>query len=184
MLHHGAFMDNNIFVKYLGKYAALIKAFLPDITIGTKKRTTYADLYDVTMHELAHASHYCQAGNEFWDSYIRYILEAFITEGKEAYGTGGRERAGYCEVGEMWAYFMEASLYKDRYNVPMPTFGTSFWFRPEIFSYLYERGMTRGEIFRSLKPGVCSTDDLKDSLISMYPERETLIEQTFTLYGK
>ena len=84
----------------------------------------------------------------------------------------------------MWAYFMEASLYKDRYSVPMPTFGTSFWFRPEIFSYLYERGMTRGEIYRALKPEINSTDLLKEELISMYPERETLIEQTFTLYGK
>ena len=66
----------------------------------------------------------------------------------------------------------------------MPTFGTSFWFRPEIFSYLYERGMTRGEIYRALKPEINSTDLLKEELISMYPERETLIEQTFTLYGK
>ena len=97
----------------------------------------------------------------------------------------GHEMVGIvCEVGEKWAYFMEASLYKDRYSVPMPTFGTSFWFRPEIFSYLYERGMTRGEIYRALKPKVCSTDDLKEVLINMYPERETLISQTFTLYGK
>ena len=192
MIHHGAFPNYSIIMELLQKYLAqymdlglfVVRLFSPDITIGTKKRLTYADLYDATVHELAHASHFAQAGLEFWDPYIRYILEAFFTEGKQAYGTGGRDRAGFCEVGEMWAYFMEASLYKDRYSVPMPTFGTSFWFRPEIFSYLYERGMTRGEIYRALKPNVISTDDLKDELISMYPERETLIEQTFTLYGK
>ncbi len=192
MLHHGTFPNFSIILdlvqKYLGRYTdaawLLFRLFSPDITLGTKDRTSYADLYDATVHELSHASHYSLAGNEFWDPYIRYILEAFVTEGKQAYGTGGRERAGYCEVGEMWAYFMEASLYKDRYNVPMPTFGTSFWFRPEIFSYLYERGMTRGEIHRALKPSVCSADDLKEELIAMYPDRETLIEQTFTLYGK
>lgn len=192
MLHHGAFPNYGVIMdllrQYLGQYIDLgfflFRLFAPDITIGTKTRTTYADLYDATVHELAHASHYCQAGNDFWDPYIRYTLEAFFTEGEQAYGTGGREGAGYCEVGEMWAYFMEASLYKDRYNVPMPTFGTSYWFRPEIFSYLYERGMTRGEIYRTLKPTVCSTDDLKEELTNMYPERETLIDQTFTLYGK
>jgi hypothetical protein len=192
MLHHGAFPNFSMILslvqQYLGQYTDaawfIFRLFAPDITIGTKKRTTYADIYDATVHELAHASHYMQAGNAFWDPYIRYIMEAFITEGKQAYGTGGRTGSGYCEVGEMWAYFMEASLYKDRYNVPMPTFGTSFWFRPEIFSYLYERGMTRGEIYRALKPDVCSTDDLKEELIDMYPERETLIDQTFTLYGK
>ena len=192
MLHHGAFPQFNLIQKlmeqYLGEYMAavtfLVRLFAPDITIGTKNRKTYADLYDATVHELAHASHYSLAGNDFWDPYIRYILETFIAEKGQAYGTGGREGAGYCEVGEMWAYFMEASLYKDRYNVPMPTFGTSYWFRPEIFSYLYERGMSRSEIFRALKPNVCSTDDLRDELIDMYPERETLIEQTFTQYGK
>ena len=192
MIHHGTFPNYSIIMELLQKYLAqytdlglfVVRLFSPDITIGTKKRLTYADLYDATVHELSHASHFSQAGKEFWDPYIRYILEAFVTEGKEAYGTGGRNGAGFCEVGEMWAYFMEASLYKDRYSVPMPTFGTSFWFRPEIFSYLYERGMTRGEIYRALKPEVNSTDRLKDELISMYPERETLIEQTFTLYGK
>ena len=44
--------------------------------------------------------------------------------------------------------------------------------------------MTRGEIFRSLKPGVTSTDDLKEELTHLYPERETAILQTFTRYGK
>ena len=192
MIHHGTFPNYSIIMELLQKYLAqytdlglfVVRLFSPDITIGTKKRHTYADLYDATVHELAHASHFSQAGKVFWDPYIRYILEAFVTEGKEAYGTGGRNGAGFCEVGEMWAYFMEASLYKDRYSVPMPTFGTSFWFRPEIFSYLYERGMTRGEIYRALKPEINSTDLLKEELISMYPERETLIEQTFTLYGK
>ncbi len=192
MLHHGAYPEFNVVQKlleeYLGQYLSLasylVRLFGPDITIGTSKRWTYADLYDATIHELAHASHYAQAGNDFWGPYIKYILEAFVTEGSEAYGTGGREGSGYCEVGEMWAYFMEASLYKERYKVPMPTFGTSYWFHPEIFSYLYERGMSRGEIYRALKPEVASTDDLKEELITMYPDRETLITETFTTYGK
>ena len=121
-------------------------------------------------------------GNLFWGSYIRYVIESFVTEGGRPYGSGLADGAGYCEIGEMWAYFLEASLFKDRYGGSMPSY--SYWFKPEIFSYLYERGMTRGEIFRSLKGSVTSTDDLKEELIRLYGEREDAIRQTFNRYGK
>ena len=188
MLQQGATPNVSVILQfleeYIGPYMFLVRMFLPDITIGTGKNFSYAEIYDSTVHELAHASHYTNVGDDYWGNYMKYILESFATNGKENYGDGTGDEAGYCEVGEMWAYFMEASLCKDRYKVPMPTFGTSYWFRPEIFSYLYERGMTRGEIFRALKADVCSVDDLKDELVSLYPERENLIDQTFTLYGK
>lgn len=184
MLHHGAFLDQSLIQQYLGPYLGLIRIFLPDITIGTTGMDRYGDIYNATVHELAHASHYAQVGNLYWGEYIRYVIESFVTQGGRAYGLGIGEGAGHCEVGEMWAYFLQASLHKDRYGGSMPAAGSGFWFHPEIFSYLYERGMTRGEIFRSLKPGVTSTDDLKEELTHLYPERETAILQTFTRYGK
>ncbi len=182
MLHHGAFLDQNLIQKYLGEYLGIIKIFLPDVTIGTDGMQNYQQIYRATVHELAHASHYAQVGNLFWGSYIRYVIESFVTEGGRPYGSGLADGAGYCEIGEMWAYFLEASLFKDRYGGSMPSY--SFWFKPEIFSYLYERGMTRGEIFRSLKGSVTSTDDLKEELIRLYGEREDAIRQTFNRYGK
>ena len=186
MLHHGAFVDDNELIqKYLSGYASLLKVFLPDITIGAKAGDgAFVDLYSSVMHEMAHASHYAQVGNTWWSRYISYVLRSYVTEGREAYGSGNGDDAGYCEIGEMWAYFMESVLFKDRYSGDLPAFGTSFWFYPQIFRYLYERGMTCSQIFRSLKPGVTSRDDLLDALTELYPERETTLSQVFSRYSR
>ena len=66
----------------------------------------------------------------------------------------------------------------------MKQFGNTYWFKPDIFTYLYERGISRGELFRALTPEVASTDDLKEQLIALLPDRETVIKQTFQHYGK
>ncbi|MBQ3766585.1 MAG: hypothetical protein II874_07610 [Bacteroidales bacterium] len=186
MLHHGAFIeDNELVQKYLGGYASLLKRFLPDITIGAAAGDgSFIDIYSSVMHELAHASHYMQVGNAWWGKYITYILMSFVKEGREAYGSGTRADAGYCEVGEMWGYFMESVLFKDRYGGDLPTFGTSFWFYPQIFRYLYERGVTCSGIFRALKSTVSSRDDLQDALLNLYPERESMITQVFNRYSR
>jgi len=184
MLHHGSFVKNALLEKYLGQYMGIIKQFLPDITIGTKDQMNYASIYSNVSHELSHASHYAQVGNEFWGPYIEYVLESFVTQGGNCYGDGTAENAGYCEVGEMWGYFMEASLFKDRYGGTLNSYGNSFWFKPDIFSYLYERGMSRSEMYRALTSEVHSRSALKEKLTTLYPERETMIEQTFNRYGK
>lgn len=184
MLHQGVFADIGQMTEKLGVYADLISVFLPDITIGCKDLPDYPSIYASTVHELAHASHFVSAGKEYWQEYIKYILRSFVYEGGSVYGNGNGEGAGYCEVGEMWAYFMESALFRDRYGGSMPDVGTSFWFRPQILRYLYERGMTRGEIFKALKPSVTSADELQDELITLYPERETLIRQVFNRYAR
>ena len=40
----------------------------------------------------------------------------------------------------MWGYFNESKMYKERYGGTVPSFGTSYWFYPQIFRYLDERG--------------------------------------------
>ena len=186
MLHHGAFVsDNDVIQKYLGSYVSLLKTFLPDITIGADAgEGKFIDIYSSVMHELSHASHYAQVGNAWWGKYITYILMSYVTEGREAYGSGSRTDAGYCEIGEMWGYFMESVLFKDRYGGDLPTFGTSFWFYPQIFRYLYERGMTCSSLFRALKTSVTSRDDLLDALVGLYPEKESMITQVFNRYSR
>ncbi len=184
MMHQGAVISHALIAGYLGPYALLVKLFLPDITIGTKDRETYARIYSATMHELAHSSHYAQVGNTYWNNYVQYIIESYVTQGQMAYGTGDGDRAGYCEVGEMWGYFLESVLYQDRYGGGLQAFGSSFWFYPQIFRYLYQRGMTRGEIFRALKSEVTSRDDLMEQLIDLYPDRESLIRQVFERYHR
>jgi hypothetical protein len=168
---------------FLGGMSSILKNFLPDITIGAKNLKDYDRIYSTVCHELSHATHYAKVGNEFWNNYIRYILESFIkTSGNKTYGTGEGSRAGYCEIGEMWAYFLESQMYKDRYGGAYPTFGNSYWFSPQIFRYLCERGMTCREILSVLTSNICSKDDLKVAMMAAYPEERTLIEQVFNRY--
>ncbi len=182
MLHHGAVVDNDLFRKFLGDFAPLVKFLLPDITIGTKDDSTYGDLYSSTCHELAHASHFAKVGRDYWEEYIFYILESFVTSGGVTYGDGTGERAGYCEVGEMWAYYLESMMYKDRYGGDFPTFGNSFWFKPQIFRYLDERGMSCQDFFSVLDSDTDSKDELENALIKAFPAKKSVIDQAFDRY--
>lgn len=98
------------------------------------------------------------------------------------YGDGTAPGAGYCEVGEMWAYYMESKMYKDRYGGSFPTFGTSYWFYPQIFRYLDERGLSSSDIYSVLGADVVSKDDLKAELIRVFPTKKSMIEQVFNRY--
>ena len=183
MLHHGAFLEDSVLKDYLGPWLSLIEIFLPDITIGTKEMS-YAQIYRSVVHELAHASHYMKVKNEFWTPYIKYVLKSFVLEGGTAYGSGYKEGAGYCEVGEMWAYFLQETLVKERYGGKVASFGNTFWFQPDIFTYLYERGLSRGQIFRCLSADVTDIDDLRDALVTQHSSMEDVINRCFTYYGK
>ena len=182
MLHHGAVVDNEMFRKFLGEFSPLVKFLLPDITLGLKDDDSYADIYSSTCHELAHASHFVKAGREYWEEYIYYILESFVKTGGVAYGDGTGKRAGYCEVGEMWGYYLESKMYKDRYGGGFPTFGNSFWFKPQILRYLDERGLTCSDIFSVMNGDVCTRTELENALIKAFPAKKTVIGQAFDRY--
>ncbi|MBO6096124.1 MAG: hypothetical protein J6P56_02265 [Bacteroidales bacterium] len=184
MLHHGAFLEDSILKDYLGIYMSLVEMFLPDITIGPKEQD-YAGIYASVIHELAHASHYAKVRNDYWAPYIRYVLQCFVLEGWSLYGSGTKDGAGYCEVSEMWAYFMEAALRKERYGGTITSYGNEFvWFYPDIFTYLYERGLSYGQLFKALTEEVTGIDDLKESLLELYPHMDDAIEQTFAHFDK
>ena len=183
MIHHGAFVKGDLLSEFLGVFSSIIAFFAPDITIGTKNASSYRDIYSKVCHELSHASHFAKAGREYWDKYIYYILWSYVTSGGTTYGTGTEANAGYCEVGEMWAYYMESKMYKERYGGQMPSFGTSFWFRPQIFRYLDDRGFSRSEIFRALDSDVTDRNVLKARLLSIRPDKATVIEQAFNRYN-
>ncbi len=181
MFHHGAILKNDMITAFLGKAAPILAFFMPDITIGTKGISDdYKTIYSTTCHELAHASHFKKVGTEYWDKYIFYIVETYIRTMGMTYGDGTDKNAGYCEVGEMWAYYLESKMYKERYGGSFPTFGTSFWFFPQIFRSLDERGIGVHRIFSVLDEEVTSRDALEDELIKAYPDRRRIIEQIFT----
>lgn len=182
MGHHGAIIDNALLRSYLGSYASLIKLFLPDITIGTKDSDSYSEIYDSVVHELSHASHFSQVGKKYWDQYIFYIASTYLKTGGKTYGDGSGDYAGHCEVGEMWAYYVESMLHKERYGGQIPAYGTSFWFYPQIFRYLEERGLSRKEIFAAMTSDVSGKQALQDKLTALYPRKRTMVEQVFNRY--
>jgi len=182
MMHHGAVLDNKVVKTLTGPFAKLIQVFSPDITIGADELDNYADIYKVVTHESAHASHFAKVGTDFWNPYIHYVVMSSIKNKKSAYGDGTGFGSGNCEVGEMWAYFVENRSYKQRYGGDMPTFGTSWWFSPQIFSHLEDRGLSMSQIFKALDPSVTSLSALKDKMRTLYPSKETVIEQVFSRY--
>ncbi len=183
MLRHETLLDQGIFAVYLGEYADLIKIFLPDITLGLKGAETYEEIYRRTAHELAHSSHFAAVGKSWWDNYLKYLLNALVTTFEVGYGDGTGDNAGYCEVAEMWAYFLQEILYRDRYGGEMTSSGLIYWFRPQIFRYLYDRGFTVARIFMALSEDADNAQSLKKELRTLYPDDAETIEQVFSRYS-
>jgi len=181
MLQHGALVDEDAVAQFLGTYRDLVKLLLPDITLGLKNCHDYASVYATACHELAHASHFRQAGTGYWNKYIGYVLRCFLA-GQDAYGDGSLEDAGYCEVGEMWAYYLENLVWRDRYGEEYNA-GSWWWFKPQVLMRLDDRGLNRSMIFRALTPEVCSRVLLAEKLAALYPDSKNLIEQLFSEYN-
>ncbi len=182
MLHHGAVVNSDLVSGFLGKFTPLLEYFLPDITIGTKYINDFKTIYSSTCHEMAHASHFRNVGMGYWNSYITYVLESFLKNGGDMYGDGNGSESGYCEIGEMWAYYIESKMFKERYGGNFPTFGTEHWFYPQIFRYLDDRGISASDIFSVLDDDVASRTDLKRALTEAFPQNRSAIEQVFSRY--
>jgi hypothetical protein len=183
MMHHGAFLDNKLVSKYLATYSIIVRLFAPDITIGSKgKNGDYAGLYSTTVHELAHASHFARTGSEYWGNYGTYVLTSFINTG-DCYGTGNGENAGYCGVGEMWAYYIESMLYKARYG-GSKCFGNEYWFKPQILVELETGGVNRSDICAALNPYVTDFEIFKSALLETCTGKSTLVNKVFKKYIK
>ena len=182
MLQQGAGIDNTLVGQFLGEYASLVKMFLPDVTLGLKDKDSYDQIYAAAIHEFAHASHYMQVGNDYWNSLMTFVIKSFVTSGGVTYGVGTEKDHGYCEIGEMWAYYIQTRFYRDRYPDSAASFGTTFWFYPQIFFFLDERGLARHRLFAALTSDVHDRDALKLRLQSLYPEYKNAINQAFNRY--
>jgi hypothetical protein len=74
-------------------------------------------------------------------------------------------------------------MYKERYGGSVPTYGSSYWFYPQIFRYLDERGLGKSDIFSVFDENVVTKSDLKAALIRSFPHKSAVIEQAFGRYG-
>lgn len=182
MLHHGAVLDSKLLSSFLGEFAPLIKLFLPDLTLGLGDEDEYRQIYATVCHELAHASHFAKVGTNYWNKYILYVIGSYVTTGGMTYGDGKGNNAGFCEVGEMWAYYVSSKMYCDRYGGDYPMFGSSFWFYPQIFRYIEERGISTWEIFSVMDMNVTDRESLQRALMARYPDKSLVIEQIFNRY--
>ena len=183
MMQQGAIIDFELIQEILGDYAPLVKFFLPDIVIGLYNQRDYSTIYSNTLHELAHASHYMKVGNDYWDKYAFHILSSWVSTGGMLYGTGTEKLAGYCEVGEMWGYYMQNILYRERYPDWSIIYGTKWWFRPEILLYLDERGLNRDKIFSALSSDVHSRESFQQRLKYLNAEFSSIILEAFNRYN-
>ena len=182
MMHHGAVIDHSMISSFLGDFAPLVKIFLPDITLGLEDKPDYRSIYATTCHELAHASHFGKVGTDYWNNYIMYVIGSYISSGGMTYGDGKSMNSGYCEIGEMWAYYLESRMYHDRYGGAYPTFGTSFWFYPQLLRDLEDAGLTCSQIFSVLDSRVTSVEEMRRMLVASYTTMDEEIENVFDRY--
>ncbi len=184
MLQQGALIDSGEVGRLLGQYSILLKLFLPDALVGLKGKETYAAAYAEALHSFAHASHFMLAGRDYWDHYVRFLAKSYLSSGFTLYGVGSEEDHGHCEVAEMWAFFAQTVLFRERYGDAIaPRFGLDWWFHPQIFTSISEAGLAWQRIFQVLGPDVTGREMLQKKLKSYYPEYKSAINQAFALYN-
>jgi hypothetical protein len=181
----------NIFTNIgIGATATLLRYVLhfsmPDVTIGTKGKAS-KDIYYLVSHELAHASHFRNVGSAYWAKYISYIITYGII-GDSPYGDGTGNNSGICAVGEMWGYAMGYIEKYEKYNggvssdVIYPG-DKEVWFKPQILWDIYrDTVLTKREIFNCMTSDVKSVEQLKQKMISAYPQKADLIINKFKDY--
>lgn len=183
MLQQGVLVDGSKLAEFLGEFSVLLKIFLPDVALGLKGKDGYGEIYAEATHAFAHASHFMQAGKSWWNDYVRYLLTSFVSSGFVDYGVGTEENFGLCEVGEMWAFFAQTLIWRERYGDTGEAFGVSHWFHPQILLQLEERGLAWSRIFQVLTSDVTDRESFRKKLVSYYPEHKSTINQVFARYN-
>jgi len=184
MFQQGAIVDASIVSDYLGEYVDLLKVFLPDVCLGLKDASDYKSIYLAATHQFAHASHFMLAGVDWWNRYEKYLLKSFaLSLGRNYYGTGSGDGGSSCELAEMWAYFAQTKVARERYGDDQELYGTGWWFSPQIFLGPDERGIDRFKIFQALTDDIDDIEIFQDKLLSMYPEFKSEITQIFIRYN-
>lgn len=181
MLHHGTVLSEGYEVIYFQILSWVVKIFGPDITLGTQNCSNYKEIADLVNHEMAHACHFSRVGTSYWNEYIFYIAKCAL-QGQDTYGDGTLDGAGRCAVGEMWAYYLQSKMHKDRYGGSNPSFGSQYWFHPQILSSVEDRGIKTSEIFDAIASGVTSSTELRDLLVETFPSKKNSINQIFNRY--
>lgn len=176
---------------YLKVNVSNFKDIMPDITIGTSGATTRG-IYYLCHHELAHASHFQQAGADYWARYVKYILNCF-NKGLPTYGNATLSDSGICAVGENWGYAIgkvyeyieyEATGLLNTTGTPRAYPSASNWFRPEINWDLIAQGiLTPARIYACMTPAVTTLEQFRVQLVARNPSLTERINAVFRAHG-
>lgn len=186
MMHQGVLVETiGALSELLGEYAPLVKIIMPDVLLGHSGSETYAEIYANALHAFAEAGHYSRAGKDWWGRFVDYSLKAFVTSSfGNTYGSMGDTDCSYCEVAETYAFYCQSVLFRRHYPDSSAMFGTSYWFCPQIFMYMDERGLGLDKIAPLMTADVVDMDVLKLKLLSYYPEFKNVISEAFIRYDK
>ncbi len=153
--------------------SSFVKKVFPDVIIGGKKYVPYASLYRLVCHELAHTSHFQQAGSNYWADYISYIIN------NNGYGNKNCYNAGVCGVGEMWGFAMAAILTKEKYGIG---YSGGYWFRWTTLADLIDQGyVSKKSVYDCLNQDVRTLEQFKEKLIENNPSTAYHIETAFLI---
>ena len=177
------FLFNTTFGVAINILLPVFKIILPDIFIGTQG-SDYREIYNVTNHELSHASHFSKVGSAYWAKYISYI----VTYG--AYGNGTGKNFELCGIGEMWGYAMGYRQECEKYETILLsasrnwTISGGIWIRPEIFwDLLRDNILTKKQIYDCLSSDVDTYYKLIEKMYQKYPAQTTAIDSIFVAHG-
>lgn len=81
-----------------------VRFVVPDIIIGANANQGTGGVFEVTFHELGHASHYKKVGNGYWGKYIDKIIDNALFHPKPPYGEGRGNNHELVALGEAWGY--------------------------------------------------------------------------------
>lgn len=202
MLHHGTFNTSGLSIVPLATFlfgsgfglitnawlSILINTIAPDVFVFGVDKTTTSDLYRSTSHELAHATHFQQVGEEaldrafWWADVINYeVTCGVLNGGGSPYAHPSLEKNEKVGITEMWAhavgYIMLYEYIGDN-RVSYP-FSTMYWFKPEIIWDLYKAGMSLKDISQSMTEDITTRSSFKTQLIKDNPLYASQIQSIF-----
>lgn len=166
----------------------LINTICPDVFVFNVDVYQTERLYRYTSHELAHATHFQQVGEDvlerafWWADVINYEVECGVRSlGESPYEHSCVEKEEKAGITEMWAhavgYIMERE-YLGRGKSTYPE-QDKYWFKPEIIWDLYRGGMSLKEINQSMTENVVTLQSFKARLLEDNVSHTSLINMKF-----
>lgn len=205
MLHHGTFNTSGLSLATLATFlfgpdfgfvtnvwlSILFNTIAPDVFVfGVDNASTNA-LYRLTCHELAHATHFQQLGEEvldrafWWADVINYeVACGVLNGGGSPYEHSSLEKEGKVGVTEMWAHAVGYICGCEHLGSQVSSYPNTkkYWFAPEIIVELYKKGMSLSQISKSMTGEIVMLNDFQKQLTINNAAYEVDINKLFNKY--